>query len=149
MQLHQLKRNTPNKKSKRVGRGGKRGKTSGRGMKGQKARAGTSGRTEMRDRIKKIPKLRGHGKNRARTVNDSIIKPKVINVSKLDLIFNDGDIVNPKILLDMKIIGRQKGSVPSVKILGNGEIKKKITVENSTVSESARKKIEKAGGEIR
>jgi len=81
MQLHQLKRNTPNKKAKRVGRGGKRGKTSGRGMKGQKARAGTSGRPEMRDIIKKIPKLRGHGKNRARTVNAERILPSVVNLS--------------------------------------------------------------------
>ncbi len=149
MQLHQLKRNTPNKKSKRVGRGGKRGKTSGRGMKGQKARAGTSGRPEMRDIIKKLPKLRGHGKNRARTVNSSIIKPKVINVSKLDSIFSDGDTVNPKILLDMKIVGRQKGSVPAIKILGNGEITKKLNIEKCDVSESACKKIEKAGGVIR
>jgi large subunit ribosomal protein L15 len=68
MQAHTLKRNTPNKKTPRVGRGGVRGKTSGRGTKGQKARSGRKMRPEMRDLIKKIPKLRGHGKNRARTI---------------------------------------------------------------------------------
>jgi len=148
MQLHQLKRNTPNKKAKRVGRGGKRGKTSGRGMKGQKARAGTSGRPEMRDIIKKLPKLRGHGKNRARTVNSSVVKPRVINVSNLETLFSNGDVINPKVLLEKGIIRRQKTAIPTVKILGNGEIKKKLTIERCVVSESARKKIESAGGKI-
>lgn len=61
MQFHNLKRNTPNKKSKQVGRGGKRGKTSGRGTKGQNARAGRKKRPESRDIIKRVPKLRGRG----------------------------------------------------------------------------------------
>lgn len=63
MQLHLLKRKTPNKKSKQVGRGGTRGKTSGRGTKGQNARAGRKKRPELRDFIKRVPKLRGRGKN--------------------------------------------------------------------------------------
>ncbi len=63
MQYHSLKRKTPNKKSAAVGRGGKRGKTSGRGTKGQNARAGHKNRPELRDFIKRIPKLRGRGKN--------------------------------------------------------------------------------------
>ena len=57
MQLKDLKRENPNKRSTRVGRGGKRGKTSGRGHKGQNARAGNSKRPEIRDIIKKVPKL--------------------------------------------------------------------------------------------
>ena len=61
MQLHELKRATPNKTAKRVGRGGGRGKTSGRGTKGQKARAGHSIRPDIREQLKKIPKLRGRG----------------------------------------------------------------------------------------
>lgn len=61
MQFHTLKRKTPNKKSKQVGRGGTRGKTSGRGTKGQNARAGRKKRPELRDFIKRVPKLRGRG----------------------------------------------------------------------------------------
>lgn len=61
MQFHELKRKTPNKKSAQVGRGGTRGKTAGRGTKGQNARAGRKKRPELRDTIKRIPKLRGRG----------------------------------------------------------------------------------------
>ncbi len=63
MQFNTLKRKTPNKKSKQVGRGGTRGKTSGRGTKGQNARAGRKKRPELRDFIKRVPKLRGRGKS--------------------------------------------------------------------------------------
>ena len=61
MQFHTLKRKTKNKKSKQVGRGGTRGKTAGRGTKGQNARAGRKKRPELRDIIKRVPKLRGRG----------------------------------------------------------------------------------------
>lgn len=63
MQFHTLKRKTANKKSRQKGRGGKRGKTAGRGTKGQNARAGRKKRPELRDFIKRVPKLRGRGKN--------------------------------------------------------------------------------------
>jgi large subunit ribosomal protein L15 len=60
MQIHNIKRKTPNKKVMIVGRGGKRGKTSGRGGKGQTARSGHKVRPEWRDFIKRMPKLRGY-----------------------------------------------------------------------------------------
>jgi len=60
MQIHQLKRQHKNKKDRIVGRGGKHAKTSGRGGKGQTARAGNKRRPELRDIIKKLPKLRGY-----------------------------------------------------------------------------------------
>lgn len=63
MQYHTLKSKTKNIKSKQVGRGGKRGKTSGKGTKGQNARAGRKKRPELRDFIKRFPKLRGRGKS--------------------------------------------------------------------------------------
>lgn len=63
MQWNTLKPKTKRKKPKSVGRGGKRGKTSGRGTKGQNARAGRKKRPEIRDFIKRFPKLRGRGKN--------------------------------------------------------------------------------------
>ncbi len=63
MQFHNLQSKTKRKKSRQVGRGGTRGKTAGRGTKGQNARAGRKKRPELRDMIKRIPKLRGRGKS--------------------------------------------------------------------------------------
>ena len=63
MQFHNLKAKTKRRYSRQIGRGGTRGKTSGRGTKGQNARAGHKKRPEMRDIIKRIPKLRGRGKS--------------------------------------------------------------------------------------
>lgn len=60
MQINELKRKNKNKAPKLLGRGGKHAKTSGRGGKGQTARAGNKRRPEMRDIIKKLPKLRGY-----------------------------------------------------------------------------------------
>lgn len=60
MQIHDLKRTHKNKKDRIVGRGGKHAKTAGRGGKGQTARAGNKRRPELRDIIKKLPKLRGY-----------------------------------------------------------------------------------------
>lgn len=61
MQFHNLKAKTKRKRSRQVGRGGTRGKTAGRGTKGQNARAGHKKRPELRDEIKRVPKLRGRG----------------------------------------------------------------------------------------
>ena len=66
MQIHNLKRQHKNKKDRLVGRGGKHAKTSGRGGKGQTARAGNKRRPELRDIIKKLPKLRGYQFNSIR-----------------------------------------------------------------------------------
>ena len=60
MQLHQIQPLNKRKSKRRVGRGGKRGTYCGRGMKGQRARAGAKVRPEIRDLIKKIPKIRGY-----------------------------------------------------------------------------------------
>jgi len=60
MQLHQIKPLNKRKSKRRVGRGGKRGTYCGRGMKGQRARTGAKVRPEIRDLIKKIPKIRGY-----------------------------------------------------------------------------------------
>ncbi len=148
MQLHELKPTSPRKTAKRIGRGGKRGKTSGRGHKGQKARAGNSTRPEMREIIKKIPKLRGHGKNRARTVNAERVLPVVINVSDLEIL-ETGVMVNPKSLVATGIIVAVKGRAPKVKILGNGNLTKKLSIEDCQLSKSAQEKIESAGGSIK
>jgi large subunit ribosomal protein L15 len=148
MQLNELKPTTPRKSAKRIGRGGKRGKTSGKGHKGQKARAGNSSRSEMLDIIKKLPKLRGHGKNRARTVNAERNLPVVVNVSALEVL-EVGATVSPKTLVAAGIITGGKRKTPKVKILGHGEITKKVAVEDCQVSKSAKEKIEAAGGSIK
>ena len=72
MQFHNLKRKTKNKQARQVGRGGARGKTSGRGTKGQNARAGHKKRPELRDIIKKIPKLRGRGKSSLKSIRSKL-----------------------------------------------------------------------------
>lgn len=148
MQLHELKPSTPRKDAKRIGRGGKRGKTSGRGMKGQLARAGNSSRPEMRDIIKKLPKLRGHGVNRAATVNAERVRPVVVNLSVLEARLENGAAVNPKALVAAGIINAVRKKAPQVKILANGEVTKKFTVTDCTVSTAARTKIEAAGGSV-
>lgn len=148
MQVHELKRKTKLKTSKTVGRGGKRGKTSGRGHKGQKARAGRKLRPELRDIIKRLPKRRGYGKNRARTVNSGVIKPAIVNLSAINEVFSNGDEVNPKELLKYEVISTYKGGLPKVKILGNGEITKSVTITKCIISNSAKEKIEKAGGKV-
>lgn len=148
MQLHELKPRTKRPTAKRIGRGGKRGKTSGKGHKGQKARAGNSMRPEMRDIIKRLPKLRGHGKNRARTVNAERELPVVVNVSVLEATFSAGATVSPKTLVEAGAIRSKRGKAPMVKILGTGELSKKLSVVECTVSTSAKEKIEKAGGTV-
>ncbi|MDC1205431.1 50S ribosomal protein L15 [Candidatus Pacebacteria bacterium] len=148
MQLHELKPSTTRKTTKRIGRGGKRGKTSGRGHKGQAARAGNSTRPEMREIIKKLPKLRGHGMNRADTVNNERVQATVVNVSALDAAFKNGDAVNPKTLVAANVIETRRKRAPQVKILGTGDLSKKLTVTGCAVSKTAKEKIEKAGGSI-
>lgn len=148
MQLHELKPTHIKKTAKRIGRGGKRGKTSGRGMKGQTARAGNSTRPEMREIIKKLPKLRGHGINRSQTVNNERIRPVVVNVAALELAFKAGDAVNPMSLVKAGVVSLRRKKAPMVKLLGTGELTKKLIVTNCVVSQSAKEKIEKAGGSI-
>lgn len=148
MQLHELAPTTPRKTAKRIGRGGKRGKTSGRGGKGQTARAGNSTRPEMRDFIKKLPKLRGHGKNRARTVNSERVLAVPVNVSAIEAHFEAGAVVSPNTLIKAGVISSVRKKNPIVKILGTGNLTKKVTVEGCLVSASAQEKIEKAGGKV-
>ena len=142
--MNDLKRNTQNKKAKLVGRGKKRGKTSGRGTKGQKARAGHRIRPEIRDRIKKLPKLRGRGKNSFKAFKQL---PAVVNVGDLNT-FSAGAAVTPTTLLAKGLIRRTKGTVPQVKILAGGELTARIEIYDCMVTAAAKAKIEAAGGII-
>lgn len=105
-------------------------------------------RPEMREIIKKLPKLRGHGKNRARTVNAERVLPRIVNVGKLNDTFENGAEITPKVLVAYGIVGTEKGRTPRVKLLGAGELAKKLTVSGCLVSKSAREKVEKAGGSV-
>ncbi len=140
MQIHELQVIKKTSR-KRVGRGGKKGTYSGRGMKGQKSRSGSSqsptfegGQTTL---IQKTKKNKGF-----KSRNE---KKLVINLNKLELNFKDGDRITVQILKEKRLI--RKESQP-VKILSEGELTKKITIENLEISKRAQEKIEKAGGKV-
>ncbi|MEK9209416.1 MAG: 50S ribosomal protein L15 [Patescibacteria group bacterium] len=143
MQIHNLKPSAKKKSKKRVGRGGKRGAYSGRGMKGQKSRAGRKMRPELRDIIKKIPKKRGYRFNPRKE------KPAIVSLKELEKKFEDGAKINPKTLIESGLIQKKKGKIPVVKLLASGQFSKKLLVSQCQFSQSAKEKIEKAGGQIK
>lgn len=135
---------TRNKARKRLGRGpgSGHGKTSGRGHKGQGQRAG-SGRHRLSEGgqmpfFRRIPK-RGFSNAQFRT------EYQVLNVSDLDRKFDDGAKITPAVLEASGLIRNAK---KPVKVLGNGELSKKLEVEATRFSTSAAMKITKAGGQI-
>ncbi len=148
MQLHTIKKGDTKDAKTRVGRGGKRGKTCGHGHKGQMQHGRHGVRPEMRDFIKSLPKLRGHGKNRARTVNAEKATIYGVNLSALNA-FKTGETVSPSTLVAAGVLKREGNKLPKVKILGNGELKTKLTIENCDISKTAQEAVEKAGGEIK
>jgi large subunit ribosomal protein L15 len=145
MQIHEVKRKNKYKKSIAIGRGGKRGKTSGKGTKGQNARSGNSTRPEIRDMIKKLPKLRGRGVNINRAFRRDA---QAVSLTNLSNNFNDGDRVNPAVLFDKKLIKKVSGKLPLVKILNTGELTKKLEIKNCLTSKTAKEAIEKAGSKL-
>ena len=138
-----LKPTTENKKRKLVGRGSKRGKTSGRGTKGQKARAGHKIRPMMRDIIKKLPKLRGRGKNINKAFRTTAV---AINFSVINAQFPNGGRITPATLHAKGVLRREGGTFPKVKILAGGTLASKISVFDCEVSEAARAAIVALGG---
>ena len=143
MQINNLKRNNPNKKRMIVARGGKRGKTAGRGGKGQSARAGNKRRPEWRDIIKRLPKLRGRGKNSNKAFQAENFP---INISILEKVFSNNDLVTPTILVEKAVVSTRSGNIPMIKILGDGEVTKVLNISGCFISESAKEKVIKAGG---
>ena len=135
MQLHHIVPKTKQHSKKRVGRGGKRGTYSGRGIKGQKARAGAKIRPAERDLLKKIPKLRGYKFKSFRS------KPAVVNLGEIEKKFKPGDTISPESLLEKGLVRRIKGRTPRVKILGRGELIKKLVFKDIEFSRSAERKL--------
>ena len=142
MELNSLQR-SGKRPYRRVGRGqgSTRGKQSGRGGKGQTARAGHKVRPEMRDIIKKLPKRRGYGKNRGRTVIPGL-RARAISLTKIDALFAAGDVTR-EMLLDMNLA---KKSQPITIV--QGVTSKKFTFKGVRVTGSAKAVVEKAGGSV-
>ncbi len=145
MQVHDLFPAPGSRKPrKRVGRGNGsgHGSTAGRGDKGQNSRAGggkgpgfEGGQNPLHMRLPKLPGF----KNRFRT------EYSVINVSRLEDRFSAGDVVDIDSLFAAGLI---KSKQVPVKVLGDGELSKKLTVKVDKISAAARQKVEAAGGTV-
>lgn len=146
MQLHNIKSNNKLKKVRRIARGGKRGGYSGRGIKGQKSRAGAKIRPAIRDLMAKFPKQRGRAKHAFKSLFN---KPVILNLNDIDREFKAESIVNPKSLIEKRLVSKKSGNLFEIKILGHGEISQKLTFQKVLLSKSARDKILKAGGAIK
>ena len=142
MKLENLPKTNEFKARKRVGRGpgSWMGKTSTRGENGQKSRSGASikpwfqgGQSPL---YRRIPKRGFNNKNFA-------VRYATINLSDLNNFFNDGDVVTPEILFERKIL---KKELNGVKILGNGNLDKKLTIKAHRFTSAAVTKINNAGG---
>lgn len=145
MELKDLKPAEGSRRSrKRVGRGNGSGygKTAGRGLNGQKSRAGggkrpgfEGGQTPLAMRLPKLPGFR----------NINRVEYLPVNVSRLEEKFEDGEVVNGE---SLKAKGIIKHEDALVKVLGDGELTKALTVSVDKVSASAKAKIEAAGGKV-
>lgn len=143
MALENLKHTDGAVHSKRiVGRGyGSKGKTAGRGQKGQGSRAGggvrlgfAGGETPLYKRLAKRGFTHVFRKEYA-----------IVNLSALNAVFNDNDVVDKEALVKANLVDKD---AKLIKVLGNGEIEKALTVKVNKVSETAKEKIEKANGKV-
>ena len=130
------------KKRKRVGRGnsGKGGTYAGKGRKGQNARSGSGkgpyfegGQLPL---VRRLPRVRGF-------TNIFRIPYRIVNIERLETVFETTDEINPEVLLQKGLI--KKGKNP-VKVLGQGDLSKALTIQAHAFSKGARTKIEAAGG---
>src|SRR6266436_7966631 len=139
------------KDRKRVGRGpgSGKGRYAGRGIKGQKSRSGSH---KMRAGFEggqmpiymRIGKLRGSTSKDAMPVGPFRTHTAAVNVRDLDR-FDEGDDVTPETLVEKRLL---KNTKTDVKLLGNGELKKKLTIRVHAISATAREKVEQAGGTV-
>jgi len=144
MKLHELEKNvgaTHRKKILGRGRGSGLGKTSGKGHKGQNARSGGGVRTVFEGGqtplYRRIPK---RGFNNYEFRNEYA----VINVSDLNR-FENGTVVTPALLKEVGLVNKE---LSGIKVLGNGKLEKKLTVQASKFSKTAKEKIEASGSKI-
>lgn len=139
--LHEVGREAPRRRRKRVGRGpgSGHGKTSTRGHKGQKARSGggkgpgfEGGQMPLQRRLPR----RGFNNARFRR------RYAVVNVGALN-VFADGTVVTPEVLLARRLV---RSAPEGIKVLGDGDLERSLTVRAHAFSAEARAKIEAAGG---
>lgn len=145
MKLHELKPAPRSRKSrKRVGRGiaAGGGKTAGRGTKGQKARSGGNlppyfegGQLPL---VRRLPHKRGFH-------NPFPTRYAVINLERLNKVFANGEEVTPRVLQEKGVVKNSKGPI---KILGQGELNRRLLISAHAFSKSAVTKIEAAGGKV-
>jgi len=150
LNLHSLKPAQPRKERKRVGRGlgSGKGRYSGRGIKGQKSRAGShalpagfeGGQMPIDMRM---PKLRGNTSADAMPIGPFRTYSQPVNLRDLERLFEDGDSVNLEAMVEKGLL---KNTKADVKVLGSGELTKKLAVTAHGFSASAREKITAAGG---
>jgi large subunit ribosomal protein L15 len=133
-----------NKKRKRIGRGpgSGHGKTSGRGHKGYYSRSGSSRRVGFEGG--QMPIFRIVAK---RGFNNRAFAPKIaiVNIAQLEAVFEAGEEVSPATLKDKRLV---TGRFDLVKVLGNGDLSKKLTVSAHKFSAGAEQKITAAGGSV-
>ena len=152
LNLHSLSPAQPRKDRKRVGRGlgSGKGRYSGRGIKGQKSRSGShklpvgfeGGQMPIDMRL---GKLRGNTSADAMPIGPFRTYTQPVNLRDLEARFEAGAEVSPEALVDRGLL---KHTRTDVKILGSGELTKKLTVSAHGFSKSAREKIEAAGGSV-
>ncbi len=152
LSLHTLKPAQPRKARKRIGRGlgSGKGRYSGRGIKGQKARSGSH---TMRPGFEggqmpiymRLGKKRGPYSKDAMPVGPHRTQTVPVNLRDLDRVFDDGAEVTLEAMIEKGLV---KSSRIDVKILGEGELKKRLSVTAHAFSASAREKIEAAGGSV-
>ena len=144
MKLHELKAVEGSTKArKRIGHGpgSGTGKTSGKGEKGQNARSGGGVRVGFEGG--QLPLFRRLGKRGFNNTRFATVYATV-NVSDLNR-FEDGTVVTPELLIETGLLKKQ---LDGVKVLGNGELTKKLTVKATSFSKTAKTKIESVGGTI-
>lgn len=144
MKLHELKSAEGSRKRRKIvgrGPGSNWGKTAGTGENGQKSRSGYSRKTGFEGGqlplYRRLPK-RGFSNARFKT------EYAIINLSDLNK-FEDGALVTPEILKEMGLI---KNGKDGIKVLGNGNLEKKLTVKAHKFSSASKEKIEKLGGKV-
>ncbi len=144
MKLHELKPKQAKKDRIRKGQGNAtKGTFAGRGCKGQNCRAGggvrkgfEGGQTPL---IQRMPKKRGFR-------NPNRVEAHPVNIEVIELLYKDGEKVSIETLLEKKIIGKNDGKV---KILGEGELSKKVEISPELlISKTAKAAVEKAGGKV-
>ena len=144
MKLHELSPAPGSAKDawrKGRGAGSGNGKTAGKGHKGQNARSGGGVRPGFEGgQIPAYRRLPKRGFDNSRFAD----KYAIVNISKLEN-FNDGDVITAEVLLEKRIITK---AYDGLKVLGNGELTKKLTVQAKIFSASAKEKIEAAGGKV-